>query len=161
MLRTVAKIHKHISFVQEALLHIVDEFRMRAFVHDSSKFESDELSGYLRFEDMPEGLEYGSAEYKAAMAKIMENNNCFELHSQRNDHHPEHYENTQDMRLMAVIEMVCDWAGAHLAYGNKGDWKESAEHNIGRYDFSEHQKWVIREVSYFLYAECETDFCPA
>ena len=147
MLKTVAKIHKHISAVQELLRGIYHNLEYRALHHDDSKFEADELKGYLRFKDMPEGLEYGSDEYKTAMQAVMENNNCFELHSQRNDHHPEYHNKPSDMGWLSIIEMVCDWGGAHVAYGNKGNWDESVEHNIDRYDFTDAQKWLIRQVA--------------
>ena len=150
MLKTVKKIQTHISEVQGALLHVVDELRMRAFCHDSSKFEEDELKGFARFEEMPEGLEYGSPEYEAEMAKVMEGNNFFELHVARNDHHPEHWEDVQKMRFQQIIEMTCDWAGAHLAYGNKGGWHKSVSINIEKYPFLPEQKWLIRDVSLFL-----------
>ena len=77
MFKTISKIVKHITCVQEAITHLADELRQRAVVHDASKFGEDELKGFARFEDMPEGLEYGSPEYEAAMAKVMEGNNCF------------------------------------------------------------------------------------
>ena len=147
MLKTVAKIHKHISAVQDLLVNIASNLQYRALHHDASKFEADELAGYLRFEDMPEGLEYGSPEYKQAMAKVMKDNNCFDLHSQRNDHHPEYHNKPEEMNWLSVIEMVCDWGGAHVAYGNKGSWHESVEVNIDRYEFTDEQKWLIREVA--------------
>ena len=150
MYKTISKLVKHISCVQEAMLHCIDELRQRAFVHDASKFEEDELKGFARFEDMPEGLEYGSPEYEAAMAKVMEGNNCFKLHSLRNDHHPEHFADVTKMRFQQIIEMVCDWAGAHLAYGNTGGWHKSVEKNIAKYPFMPEQKWLIRDVSLFL-----------
>ena len=157
MLETIAKIQKHIRCVQEAMRHCVDELHNRAFAHDASKFQSDELIGYARFEEMPEGLEYGSEAHKEAMAKVMEGNNCFELHSTRNDHHPEHYEMSESdlpfvtqMGLFPLMEMVCDWAGAHLAYNNKGGWLKSVEVNIERHNFSICQRWVIHQVSDFL-----------
>lgn len=150
MYKTISKIVEHISCVQKAVLCFSDKLRQRAFVHDQSKFNHDELKGYLRFEEMPEGLTYDSKEYKDAMAKVMENNDCFELHAQRNDHHPEHYEDVRSMRLIALIEMVCDWAGAHMAYGNKGSWKQSVRHNIDRYGFNQIHQWVILEVADFL-----------
>ena len=157
MYKTIAKIVKHISCVQEAMLHVVDELRQRAFVHDASKFEQDELQGVARFEDMPEGLQYGSPEYEAAKAKILSDNPFFELHKARNDHHPEHFdvpEQGVDLGMMGVfplIEMVCDWAGAHLAYGNKSGWHASVAINIEKHDFSDAQQWVIHEMSGFLY----------
>lgn len=156
MYKTIAKIAKHIACVQEVVMLVVDELRGRAIVHDASKFEKDELKGYLRFEEMPEGLEYGSPEYQAAMAKIMDGNDCFILHSQRHDHHPEYYDCPEQgvdlgmMGLFPLMEMVADWAGAHKSYGNKGGWRESIEHNIGKHEFSEEQKWVIREMADFF-----------
>ena len=156
MFKTIKRIATHISCVQKALFCVVHELRQRALVHDASKFNEDELKGYLRFEEMPEGLEYGSDAYKAAMAKIMKDNNCFELHSINNDHHPEHWdypEGGSDVGLMGlfqIIEMVCDWAGAHLAYGNKSDWHQSVNHNTDRYKFSISQKWVIEQTASFL-----------
>ena len=150
MYKTIAKIAKHIACVQEALLHIVDELRMRAFCHDASKFEQDELTGVARFEDFPEGLEYGSPEYEAAMAKVMDGNDFFELHAARNDHHPEHFGEVEKMRFQQIIEMVADWAGAHLAYGNTGGWHQSVEKNIAKHPFMPEQKWLIRDVSLFL-----------
>ena len=102
---------------------------------------------------MPEGLKYGSDEHKAAMARVMEGNNCFELHSQRNDHHPEYYDCPEQgvdlgmMGLFPLMEMVCDWAGAHLAYGNTGSWLESVTVNIEKHRFTDSQQWVIRQMA--------------
>lgn len=147
MMKTAIKMYRHIASVQELMGNIVDNLRRRAFVHDASKFEEDEFKGYMRFEQMPEGLEYGSDEYKTAMQAVMENNNCFDLHSKRNTHHPEYHENVQEMPFLDLIEMVCDWGGAHVAYGNTGEWHDSVEKNIERYDFSDEQKWLIRQVA--------------
>ena len=156
MFKTVKKIQTHISEVQGAILLVIGELQSRLLVHDASKFEQDELEGFARFETMPEGLEYGSEEYQAAMAKVMEGNNCFQLHSQRNDHHPEYYDVPEQgvdlgmMGLFPIMEMVCDWAGAHLAYGNKGGWLKSVMVNIEEHEFTDSQKWVIHQMSDFL-----------
>ena len=150
MFKTVKKIQTHISEVQGAIYQVIQELQRRAFCHDASKFEQDELEGFARFEEMPEGLEYGSPEYQSAMAKVMESNNCFQLHSKRNDHHPEHFEDVAKMRFQQIIEMVCDWAGAHLAYGNKGGWHKSVAQNIEKHLFLPEQKWLIRDMSLFL-----------
>ena len=150
MFKTIKRIHNHIFYVQNAIKQFTNELDRRALLHDESKFREDELKGYLRFEDMPEGLEYGSTKYKAAMSKIMENNDCFDLHSKRNSHHPEFHNKPADMTLLDIIEMVCDWRGAHIAYGNKGDWMSSTKHNISRYEFTDAQKWAINQVAKLL-----------
>ena len=55
------------------------------------------------------------------------------------------------MRFQQIIEMVCDCAGAHLAYGNKGEWHStSVKMYIEKYPFMPEQKWLIRDVSLFL-----------
>ena len=149
-LKQVAKISKHISSVRDMMQYVIAELQQRSLVHDNSKYELEELRGYMRFADMPEGLKYESDEYKEAMAKVMDGNDCFERHSQANDHHPEYYEKILDMGLFALIEMVCDWAGAHVAYGNSGGWEESVLHNVSRYGFTDYQKWVIGQTSNYL-----------
>ena len=156
MYKTIAKIQKHISCVQQALVYCTDELRKRMLAHDASKFQKDELTGFARFDEMPEGLEYDSPEYKAAMAKVTEGNNAIQLHTSRNDHHPEYYDVPEQgvdlgmMGLFPIMEMVCDWAGAHLAYGNKGGWLKSVMANIEKHDFSDGQKWAIHQMSDFL-----------
>ena len=153
MIKTVEKLHHHIKCVQSAIMNVSHRLEKRAFRHDASKFMSDELQGYARFEQMPEGLIYGSDQYKKAMAAIMKDNDCFKLHSQRNDHHPEYYDDVQLMPLLQVIEMVCDWHGTHKTYGNKGSWGKSVTHNIARFNFSEGQKWVINQMGKLLAKE--------
>lgn len=150
MFKTLKRTADHIRWVQEMLLHIIDGLRTRMLLHDQSKFNEDEFKGYMRFEEMPEGLKYGSEEYKQAMAKVMKDNDCFKLHSARNDHHPEFYTDVKEMPLLAVIEMVADWAGAKIAHRNKGDWMESVQHNLDRWEFSEGQRWVILQMAGML-----------
>lgn len=150
MQRTVQTIVQHIRTVQDALNTISDELRRRAFAHDSSKFQSDEFEGYTRFELMPKGLEYGSKEYQDAMKVIMTDNDCFTLHAQRNDHHPEHFSDVQKMNFIQIQEMVCDWAGDHMRNSNTGAWTESVLFNMRKHNFSEGQQWLIRQVAEHL-----------
>ena len=150
VVETVQKIHLHIREVQKALGLVSTELDQRALAHDSSKFNEDELRGYWRFSEMPKGLEYGSPEHTEAMAVVMKDNKAFELHTLRNDHHPEHYNDVSKMRFPQIIEMVADWCGAHLAYGNKGGWHKSVRINIEKYNFTPGQKWLINDVSLFL-----------
>ena len=132
MFRTVLRMHTHVKCVRKALQKVKDELTKRGDCHDDSKFQQDELEYYSAYEKLPQGLEFGSDEYKAALKElnIGVGTQGFSLHSSRNDHHPEYYENVSDMPLFAVIEMVCDWRGAHDAYGNSGDWFEGVEYNV-------------------------------
>ena len=162
MYRTIKRISEHIQSVQRMMRHITDEIIDRSHKHDASKYNENELKGYIRFEEMPDGLEYGSDEYKKARANVMKNNNCFELHSQTNDHHPEYWDCPEQnvdlsfMGLFPLMEMVCDWAGAYTSYGNTGTWMESVDYNVSRFDFNDKQKYIIYEFADFLQRkDCE------
>ena len=163
MYKTVSKIAKHIRCVQRVMTLLTDELQKRLLGHDASKFVEDELKGYLRFEEMPEGLEYGSSAYNAAMAHIMKDNDCFDRHSRRHDHHPEYWDCPEQgvdlgmMGLFPLMEMVSDWAGAHLSNGNEGSWLASVKWNMNKHNFSENQKWVIYELADF-YSRRVTEF---
>ena len=150
MFKTIDKHKRHILLVQHAMFAFADILRDRALNHDNSKFQEDELTGYAQFELMPEGLGFGSDKYWAERAKLLKDNTCFELHAKRNDHHPEYYEDVHSMGLFALIEMVCDWAGATLTYNNGGNWTDTVLYNIERFDFSPEQRFVIAEVASFL-----------
>ena len=148
--KTFSKIKYHIQCVQEAIWTVTKQLDRRATEHDKSKFKADEFAGYQRFDDMPEGLEYGSDEYKAEMAKVMKDNNCYKIHCKRNDHHPEHYDKIENMPLLAIIEMVCDWKGAQKSYGNTGEWMDGVQKNISRFGFTPNQVWAIEQVAELL-----------
>lgn len=153
MYKTVLRIFNHVKCVREAIAMVNNELQRRADCHDASKFTKEELEYYAAYEKLPEGLVFGSDEYNAALKALNVGVGTpgFNLHSSRNDHHPEFYDDAHEMGFMAIIEMVCDWHGAMKAYGNKQDWLESVDYNISRFDFSEHQIWLINEVANFLY----------
>lgn len=156
MYRTIKRISEHIRSVQGMMKHVIDEIHHRSSKHDNSKYNQEELKGYIRFEDMPDGLVYGSDEYKEARAKVMENNDCFEIHSTINDHHPEYWDCPEGgtdlsfMGLFPLMEMVCDWAGAYTSYGNTGTWMESVDYNVSRFEFNDKQKYIIYQFADFL-----------
>ena len=152
MYKTILKIHTHIKCVREALSIIIGNLQKRADSHDDSKFRPDELEYYSAYEKLPEGLVFGSEEYKQALKDLNVGVGTpgFLMHSNRNDHHPEYYFTLSNMRFDAIIEMVCDWHGAMRAYGNKQDWMESVEYNISRFDFNDNQIWLIRQVAEML-----------
>ena len=149
-MKLMMRVGKHIKYVQEGLQVVIEELQERLVDHDRSKYNEDELKGYMRFEDMPEGLEYGSPEHKAALDKVMKDNDFWALHLSCNDHHPEHFSDITQMGLFQIIEMVCDWRGAHAGYNNTGEWLESIDVNLNKFNFTKEQEWVIWQVANFL-----------
>ena len=96
-MKLMIRVGNHIKYVQGYLNQVITELQNRLIDHDRSKYYEDEMKCYLRFEEMPEGLVYGSPEHKAAQEKVTKDNPFPKLHFSRTDHHPEHYENISQL----------------------------------------------------------------
>lgn len=87
------------------------ELLIRGMVHDKSKLSDEELDSFLE-------LKIKDKCFKNANS-IM---NDFEkqhiaIHWKNNRHHPEYFEDINDMEEMDILEMVCDWAARSMQYG--------------------------------------------
>ncbi len=103
---------RHIGMVQCYLNELIKEWITRSSVHDLSKLNEPELSGYAGLSDAVKGLKYGTDEYRAAFAPFKA---IINHHYEANDHHPEHFKNgLAGMNLLQLVEMVCDWKAASL-----------------------------------------------
>jgi hypothetical protein len=79
-------------------------------------------------------LEYGSEEYRQALVELKP---ALDHHYAKNSHHPEHYpEGVDDMTLMDVIEMFCDWKAATERM-HDGNIRQSLDHNRKRFNISD------------------------
>lgn len=130
---TNAATREHISRVQSHLHTFVKELLDRADLHDRSKLESPEVELFTEFTPKLAGSTYGSAEYndfKKAMGPALQH------HYANNRHHPEHWKNgIEDMSLVDVVEMFCDWKAASERH-NDGNMRKSIEHNADRFSMS-------------------------
>lgn len=101
---------RHIAKVQERLDEIIAQLEYRARVHDASKLEEPEKSGFDTLTTKLADLTYGSDEYKAALHAAAP---TVQHHYAHNSHHPEHYPNgIAGMSLLDVVEMLSDWKAA-------------------------------------------------
>lgn len=92
------------------LQRVVSALFERAVLHDYSKFTPQEFPQYAAALPRFEKSAYGSEEYKVCCRAIKP---AIEHHFRVNSHHPEHYPNgVNDMDLLDVVEMVCDWIAA-------------------------------------------------
>ena len=81
--------------------------------HDESKFSEEEFEPYAKFwYDDSEDYEYDPA-YEAA----------WEHHYMNNEHHPEYWDG-EDMPLLYILEMLCDWGSFSIAKGNLKELSE-------------------------------------
>ena len=113
-MKALLTITRHRETVASQLERLADELRQRGRDHDRSKLQLDEFEGYERINAAGREHPYGSPELKKAIRA----EECVKLHYARNSHHPEHhYESTEEMSFMDIIEMVIDWYSASVSYG--------------------------------------------
>ena len=90
------------------------QLRNRAIVHDNSKIINKDEFEALR------SIVNDKYEMKNADAQLSEHKqNFIKLHWQHNTHHPEHFENVEDMSKIDRMEMVCDWYARAKQYNTQ------------------------------------------
>jgi hypothetical protein len=112
-----------------------DSFMELIEEHDESKFSEEEFEPYAKkwFGDKKKTPEYEAA---------------WEHHWQNNEHHPEYWLG-EDMPLIYILEMLCDWGSFSIA---SGDMRELSDfyYNKAKDDpeknLSENTKNIIEEI---------------
>ena len=124
---------KHIRLVQSFIHEMIKELIDRADEHDQSKLESPEVEIFTEFTPKLAACTYGSEEYNS-FRKAMKP--ALDHHYANNSHHPEHHKNgIDDMTLLDLVEMFCDWRAASKRH-NDGNINKSIEINGGRFNMS-------------------------
>ena len=138
---------RHCKHVKSALRKVIGILQDRVEMHDVSKLNDDEFEAVTHYQKL-DGLAYGSKAYDEKMSEIRSETGAgWQLHCERNSHHPEHHRIVDDMGFLDIIEMVCDWKGANAAYNTSGQsFREGALACIERYDFHIGQKWLIHQL---------------
>lgn len=78
--------------------------------HDESKFSEEEFEPYAQ-------KWYGNGE------ETFEYKEAWKHHWMNNEHHPEHWLG-EDMPLIYILEMICDWGSFSIAKGNMKELSE-------------------------------------
>lgn len=131
---------KHIAKVRALLMGMIEELDSRARNHDLSKLESPEKEIFGEFTPELAKTEYGSQEYKDLLQKVKP---AIEHHYAKNRHHPEHWKNgIEDMTLIDLVELLCDWKAAGERNKN-GNIRKSLEVNTERYGLSPQLKKIM------------------
>lgn len=138
-IKTLITMLRHRIAVQRHLRRISQQIEARIVEHDSSKFQEDEFEGFVEINIVARTHPYGSQEYKDSIS----HNNAVELHRQRNRHHPEYHQTgVEDMTLVELIEMVCDWKAASETYGQTS-FQESLSIQAKRFNLTPEQEYVV------------------
>ena len=121
---------RHIERVRNLLNGFVVELLKRGELHDQSKLEPPESPIFAEYTGKLAEMTYGSDEYKDSLEAMKP---AIEHHQKNNRHHPEFHENgINDMNLIDVLEMFCDWKAASERH-NDGDLRRSIEINKHRF----------------------------
>lgn len=122
---------KHIHKVRELLYKMIEELDKRAREHDLSKLQSPEKEIFGEYTPELAKTEYNSPEYKELLKKVQV---AIDHHYSKNSHHPQYYQNgINDMNLIDVLEMLCDWKAATERNKN-GNIRTSIDQNAVRFN---------------------------
>ncbi len=138
---TENEIRKHILLVRNLLNKMVVEILKRSDDHDRSKLSPPEIGYSMQYTQKLKNAQYGSPEYLAIQKEMKE---ALEHHYALNRHHPEHFERgIQDMNLIDILEMFCDWAIASAQHPTS-DIHQSIKMNQLRFGFSDDLKEIFK-----------------
>ena len=125
---------EHMRTVNGLLNDMVADLMTRAITHDKSKLLPPEKDIFDKVTPKLRALTYGSDEYKENLAEM---GPALKHHYENNRHHPEHFQHgINDMTLVDLIEMICDWKAATLRHAN-GDILKSLDINKERFGILE------------------------
>lgn len=123
----------HIRLVSKLLNICIRELLDRSDKHDQSKLEQPEVAGFTKATPLKH-IVYNSYEYNNNL-KLLEE--TLAHHYARNSHHPQYYKNgINDMTLLDLLEMFCDWKASSLRH-NAGNIRKSIEINASKYNINQ------------------------
>lgn len=135
---------EHILKVNHYLNLFIKELLTRGNRHDRSKLETPEVEMFTEVTAKLAGLTYGSEEYNENVKRL---GPALEHHYAKNSHHPQHFKNgINDMNLLDVVEMFCDWKAATLRH-NDGNIRKSIEINAKRFNMSDQLKDIFENTA--------------
>ena len=118
----------------------IETLQEKAMYHDQSKLESPEVEVFEEFTDKLAEVTYGSDEYKECLVAMKP---AIDHHYSCNPHHPEYHQaGMNDMNLLDLIEMICDWKAAGMRH-NDGDMLKSIEINQKRFGYGDELKQIF------------------
>ena len=131
---------KHIELVRKFIRLFTDKLTTRGVEHDKLKMKSPEVEIFIEFTPKLAETTYGSDEYKELLEQMKP---ALEHHYANYRHHPEHFvDGVNDMNLIDLVEMICDWKASTLRH-NDGNILKSIEINAQRFGMSEQLTQIL------------------
>jgi hypothetical protein len=131
---------RHIENVRKFIRIFTDKLTQRGVDHDRLKLESPEVEVFTKVTPKLATLAYGSDEYKEQLKEL---GAALDHHYAHYRHHPEHFEHgIDDMNLIDIVEMLCDWKAASMRH-NDGNLLKSIEFNAKRFGYDDQLKHIL------------------
>lgn len=131
---------KHIEKVRQYLRIMIDRLTTRGVMHDKTKLESPEVELFTEYTPRLAETQYGSDEYKECLAGLKP---ALDHHYANSRHHPEHFsKGINDMNLVDIVEMLCDWKAASERQQD-GNLLKSIEQNAQRFGYDDQLKQIF------------------
>ncbi len=131
---------KHIELVRKFIRLFTDKLTTRGVDHDRLKLKSPEVEIFTEYTPKLASTTYGSEEYSKFLEEMKP---ALEHHYANYRHHPEHFvDGINDMNLIDLVEMICDWKASTLRH-NDGNLLKSIEINAKRFGMSEQLAQVL------------------
>ena len=140
---------RHIERVRNLLNTCVADLIKRGELHDQTKLLPPEVEAFTEYTPKLANCTYGSDEYKGYLAAIKP---ALDHHYAHNRHHPEHHKNgVNDMNLLDLVEMLCDWKAASERH-NDGNIRKSIEVNANRFGLSPQMVKILENTADVLFS---------
>ena len=131
---------KHIENVRKFIRIFTDKLTTRGVEHDRLKLESPEVEIFTEYTPKLATATYGSEEYNEFLKEM---NVALQHHYAHYRHHPEHFsKGINDMNLIDIVEMLCDWKAASLRH-HDGNLLKSIEINAQRFGYDDQLKQIF------------------
>lgn len=131
---------KHIELVRKFIRLFTDKLITRGVEHDKLKLESPEVELFAEYTPKLASSTYGSEEYEGFLKGL---DVALQHHYANYRHHPEHFaKGINDMNLVDIVEMLCDWK-ASSARQHNGNLLKSIEVNAQRFGYDDQLKQIL------------------
>lgn len=139
---------RHIERVRNLLNQCCRDLQHRGELHDQSKLIRPEVEAFTKYTPVLAKSTYGGAEYEACKAAMKP---ALDHHYANNRHHPEHFKNgVNDMNLLDIVEMLCDWKAASERH-NDGNIRKSIVINADRFNISPQMTKILENTADLLF----------
>ena len=138
---------KHIERVRYYIRCMTDKLTLRGVNHDRVKLESPEVEVFAEYTPRLADTQYGTPEYQECLAGMKP---ALDHHYANSRHHPEHFaKGIDDMNLVDIIEMICDWKAASERQKD-GNLLKSIEQNVSRFGYDDQLKRIFTNTAKML-----------